>query len=305
MGAFIAYLHRALGIRHFFVLAPNLTIYDKLIRDFTPNTPKYVFQGLAEFAMQSARDHHRRQLREPGAGPGSARRSSARSHVNIFNISKINAEVRGGKAPRIKRLSECIGESYFEYLAALRRPRPDHGRVAPLPRRCRRARPERAAPILGLELTATPQIERGGRSERVPERHLRVPAGRGHPGRLREGARRRHARGLRPGEPSARTSSSASSCEDGVILHEHTKAHLQVYATSTASAGVKPFVLVIAQDTDARRGDRGPRSSRTISSRGATRTRSSRSHSNQRGEERDETVQALLRSRARMSPPRS
>lgn len=46
MGAFIAYLHQAKGIRHFFVLAPNLTIYDKLIRDFTPNTPKYVFQGI-------------------------------------------------------------------------------------------------------------------------------------------------------------------------------------------------------------------------------------------------------------------
>jgi type III restriction enzyme len=26
--------------------------------------------------------------------------------VNIFNISKINSEVRGGKAPRIKRLSD-------------------------------------------------------------------------------------------------------------------------------------------------------------------------------------------------------
>ena len=34
MGAFIAYLHQAEGIRHFFVLAPNLTIYNKLIPDF-------------------------------------------------------------------------------------------------------------------------------------------------------------------------------------------------------------------------------------------------------------------------------
>ena len=39
MGAFITYLFRAKGIRHFFVLAPNLTIYNKLIADFTPNTP--------------------------------------------------------------------------------------------------------------------------------------------------------------------------------------------------------------------------------------------------------------------------
>src|SRR5690606_38949159 len=42
MGAFITYLHLARGINNFFVLAPNLTIYNKLIADFTPNTPKYV-----------------------------------------------------------------------------------------------------------------------------------------------------------------------------------------------------------------------------------------------------------------------
>uniref|UniRef100_UPI003561AF2F DEAD/DEAH box helicase family protein n=1 Tax=Litorivivens sp. TaxID=2020868 RepID=UPI003561AF2F len=35
MGAFIAYLHLAHGINNFFVLAPNLTIYNKLITDFT------------------------------------------------------------------------------------------------------------------------------------------------------------------------------------------------------------------------------------------------------------------------------
>src|SRR3954471_13450014 len=43
MGAFIAYLRIAHGVNNLFVLAPNLTIYNKLISDFTPNTPKYVF----------------------------------------------------------------------------------------------------------------------------------------------------------------------------------------------------------------------------------------------------------------------
>src|SRR3989454_12438050 len=52
MGAFISYLYRSEGIRDYFVLAPNLTIYNKLIADFTPNTPKYVFQGISEFAME-------------------------------------------------------------------------------------------------------------------------------------------------------------------------------------------------------------------------------------------------------------
>ncbi|MEH1852989.1 MAG: hypothetical protein V7L11_15280 [Nostoc sp.] len=40
--------------------------------------------------------------------------------MNIFNISKINSEVRGGKIPKIKRLSEYIGESYFDYLSELK-----------------------------------------------------------------------------------------------------------------------------------------------------------------------------------------
>jgi type III restriction enzyme len=106
MGAFISYLHLAHGINNFFVLAPNLTIYNKLIADFTPNTPKYVFKGISEFATDS-----------PAIITGDNYESMAstlfditlRCKINIFNISKINSEVRGGKSPRIKRLSEYIG----------------------------------------------------------------------------------------------------------------------------------------------------------------------------------------------------
>lgn len=50
MGACIAYLYLAKGIKHFFVLAPNLALYEKLIRDFgDPSYEKYVFKGIAEF----------------------------------------------------------------------------------------------------------------------------------------------------------------------------------------------------------------------------------------------------------------
>lgn len=50
MGACIAYLYLKKGIRHFFVLAPNLTLYEKLKRDFgDPSYSKYVFKGIAEF----------------------------------------------------------------------------------------------------------------------------------------------------------------------------------------------------------------------------------------------------------------
>ncbi|EQD81012.1 type III restriction protein res subunit, partial [mine drainage metagenome] len=72
--------------------------------------------------------------------------------INIFNISKINSEVRGGKAPRIKRLSEYIGQSYFDYLAGL----PDLVLLMDESHRYRASAGVRAInelkPILGLEL---------------------------------------------------------------------------------------------------------------------------------------------------------
>ena len=176
MGAFISYLHLAHGINNFFVLAPNLTIYNKLIADFTPNTPKYVLQG-----HRRVRDRCRR--RSSPATTTSARPaalfdvSCSACKINIFNISKINTEVRGGRSPRIKRLSEYIGESYFEYLAGLRRPRAAHGRVAPLPAIGGRARHQRAEadPRAGTDGDAVRRDER--RAGAVQERHLRLPTG--------------------------------------------------------------------------------------------------------------------------------
>ena len=50
MVAFITYLYLTGKSRHCFVLAPNKTIYEKLIADFSPESPKYVFKGIAEFA---------------------------------------------------------------------------------------------------------------------------------------------------------------------------------------------------------------------------------------------------------------
>jgi len=137
MGAFISYLHLAHGLNNFFVLAPNLTIYNKLVTDFTPNTPKYVFKGIAEFATEPpivvTGDNY-----QSGIGARDLFGQPRGIVINIFNISKINSEVRGGKSPRIKRLSEYIGESYFDYLAG----RPDlvvrFGRGSLMPRSLRR-----------------------------------------------------------------------------------------------------------------------------------------------------------------------
>ncbi|HET7863188.1 MAG TPA: DEAD/DEAH box helicase family protein, partial [Burkholderiaceae bacterium] len=156
MGAFIAYLHLAYGINNFFVLAPNLTIYDKLIGDFTPNTPKYVFKGIAEFATTPPRvitgDTYDQTDVASADMFGTVR-------INIFNISKINSEVRGGKEPRIKRMREVLGESYFEALAGL----PDLVLLMDESHRYRASAGVRAInelkPLFGLELTATPFVE--------------------------------------------------------------------------------------------------------------------------------------------------
>ncbi|WP_375650255.1 DEAD/DEAH box helicase family protein [Bartonella sp. OT172YNZD] len=49
MGSFISYFYLTGRNRHFFVLAPNLTIYEKLKQDFSSQSPKYVFSEISEF----------------------------------------------------------------------------------------------------------------------------------------------------------------------------------------------------------------------------------------------------------------
>jgi type III restriction enzyme len=241
MGAFISYLHLAHGVKHFFVLAPNLTIYNKLIADFTPNTPKYVFRGVAEFATGPPQiitgDNYDATLLD----------ELAPCRVNIFNISKINSEVRGGKAPRIKRLSEYLGESYFEYLASL----DDLVLLMDESHRYRASAGVKAInelrPILGLELTATPFIETTkGRADfkNVVYRYQLAEAMRD--GFVKEPAvvtrKDFTAVGLTPDRLEQ------IKLEDGVRMHERVKVDLDTYARETRQPLVKPFMLVIARD---------------------------------------------------------
>jgi type III restriction enzyme len=245
MGAFISYLHQAHGIDNFFVLAPNLTIYNKLIADFTPNTPKYVFRGIAEFAtntpMVITGDNYEQQN---VTGPG----LFGTVRINIFNISKINSEVRGGKAPRIKRLSEYIGTSYFDYLAGL----PDLVLLMDESHRYRASAGIRAInelrPILGLELTATPYVETSRGAVAFKNVILDYPLARA----MADGFVKEPAvvtrKDFDPGGMSA-SEIERLKLEDGVRLHEGVKVELETYARATDKPIVKPFVLVIARDT--------------------------------------------------------
>ncbi|WP_049630522.1 DEAD/DEAH box helicase [Cellvibrio sp. pealriver] len=249
MGAFIAYLHIAHGINNFFVLAPNLTIYNKLIADFTRNTPKYVFKGIAEFAQQPPLIITGDNYDQTGAVIDTQPEGFDHDvRINIFNISKINSEVRGGKEPRIKRMKEVLGDSYFNHLANL----PDLVLLMDESHRYRASAGVRSInelnPLFGLEVTATPFVE----SNRGPVQFKNVvmdyPLARAmDDGFVKE-----------PAVVTQRNFSAAShtpeeiekiKLEDGVRLHETTKVELLTYARENNVKVVKPFILVIARDT--------------------------------------------------------
>lgn len=245
MGAFISYLHIAHGFNNFFVLAPNLTIYNKLHTDFTPNTAKYVFNGIAEFAVDSP------TIITGDNYEGMAGTLFDQLHIckiNVFNISKINSEVRGGKSPRIKRLSEYIGESYFDYLAGL----PDLVLIMDESHRYRASAGVRAInelkPVLGLELTATPFVEttRGP----IPFKNVIYDYALGKA--MEDGFVKEPAVVTRKDfDPKGMSTEEIEKLklEDGVRMHESVKVELETYAREASKEIVKPFLLVIARDT--------------------------------------------------------
>ncbi len=245
MGAFISYLHLAHGLNNFFVLAPNLTIYNKLVADFTPNTRKYVFKGIAEFATDA-----------PAIITGDNYEQSAgtlfdmmlRCKINIFNISKINSEVRGARSPRIKRLSEYIGESYFDYLAGM----DDLVILMDESHRYRASAGVRAInelkPVMGLELTATPFAETSRGAVPFKNVILDYPLGKA----MADGFVKEPAVVTRKNfNPAGMSVDELEKLklEDGVRLHERVKVDLETYARETGNEIVKPFLLVIARDT--------------------------------------------------------
>ncbi|AHH48944.1 type III restriction endonuclease subunit R [Pseudomonas aeruginosa] len=249
MGAFIAYLHLAHGINNFFVLAPNLTIYNKLITDFTRNTPKYVFKGIAEFAQQPPLIITGDNYDQTGAAVDDQPQGFAHDvRINIFNISKINSEVRGGKEPRIKRMKEVLGDSYFNHLANL----PDLVLLMDESHRYRASAGVRAInelrPLFGLEVTATPFVESSKGPVPFKNVVMDYPLARAmEDGFVKEPAvvtqRNFDAKAHTPEEIEK------IKLEDGVRLHETTKVELLTYARENSVKLVKPFMLVIARDT--------------------------------------------------------
>ena len=288
MGAMIAWLNRAKGIKNFFVLAPNLTIYNKLIEDFSnPRSPKYVFPGIGDFVH-----------RPPGIITGDNYNSKGTLplfdesiNINVFNISKINAETKGGKLPRIKRLSEYIGQSYFDHLSSL-------DDLVILMDESHHYRAERGMqvinelkPVLGIELTATPKTEAGGTRQ---FKNVVYQYGLGQA--MDDGFVKEPAVATRKDfDPSkyAQEELDRIKLEDGIRIHEDTKVALEIYSRDEKCRLVKPFVLVVTRDTDHAAKVKALIQS-TAFFEGRYSGKVMEIHSNQRSEEKEENIQQLL-----------
>jgi type III restriction enzyme len=248
MGACIAFLYLEKRIKNFFVLAPNLTIYNKLIEDFgNSSNPKYVFNGIAEFV-------HNKPVIITGDNYNqvSSLFSETEIRINIFNVSKFSREIKPTKesgrnmAPRIKRLSEYLGQSYWDYLSNLN----DLVILMDEAHRYHADKSKEAInelkPILGLELTATPIDEKGNQFRNVVYEYSLAQA-------LADGLYVKNPTIAKRLDFTIQGRSEAEiekiKLEDAVSIHEDTKAELKLFALRTGNKLVKPFILVVCRDT--------------------------------------------------------
>lgn len=290
MAAFITYLYTNHDITNYFIIAPNLTVYNKLIQDFSnPAFKKYVFKRLNVFLQKPPHvvtgDTYKQMV------PGQQNTSESIT-INVFNIGKINAEVRSGKEPQVKRLSEYIGQSYFQYLTSL-------DDLVVLMDESHHYRADRGMavinelnPLLGLELTATPQVETSKGAVKFKNVVYEYSL----------------AKAINDGfvkEPAAATRKNFEANKfypneidrikltDGIRIHRNTWAELLAYAENEKVKFVKPFVLVVCKDTA-----HSAEIMNYITSGdfydGYYADKVIELHSNQKGSEKDENIQKLL-----------
>lgn len=291
MGACIAYLHYEKGIKNFFVMAPNLTIYKKLIADLgDPNNRKYVFQGLDRFVTppRIVDGDNYEAFRQGSFG-------SSDIVINVFNIAKLNADskVKDGKPARIKRLNEVLGESYFSYLQSL----PD---LCIFMDESHHYHADKSfevinelRPILGVELTATPQVQKGTRKilfqNVVYEYSLAHALNDGQYVKVPAVITRKD---FHP-EEYTQEQLDREKLNDGLRIHEDIKSHLEIYSRTYGKPLVKPFVLVVAKDTEHSRQIKEYLTSNEFF-RGDYKGKVLEINSAQRGAEKDENIELLL-----------
>ena len=238
MGACIYYLYKTKGYRHFFILVPGNTIYDKMRRETVPSHPKYMFKGLeSEMGRPKVYDGEN-YLNYPVKYVQNELQIEKTSDIQIFifNISKIFT--RGDLEFKFHKFNENLGGSFADVLRSF----DDlvicmdeaHRYYAP----ASKIAINYLNPVLGLEYTATPKntnhniIFRYGLEEGAGK-FLKIPVVMG------------------------RTNTAGYSDEDieemklkdGIRLHERRKAIVYKYCYDNGLEQVKPIVLVACKDT--------------------------------------------------------
>lgn len=238
MGACIYYLYKTKGYKHFFILAPGNTIYDKMRREAVPSHPKYMFKGLeAEMGRPKVYDGEN-YLSYPVKFQQQeiVLEKTSEIQIFIFNISKIFT--RGDIQFKFHEFHENLGGSFAQVLRSF----DDlvfcmdeaHRYYAPASMKAINY----LQPKLGLEFTATPKNT---------NKNIIYHYG------LAEGA----GRFLKIPVVTGRTNTAGYSdddieemkLKDGIKLHERRKAVVYKYCVENNLEQVKPIVLVACKDT--------------------------------------------------------
>lgn len=282
MGAFITYLYTNHNIRNFFVVAPGKTVYEKLKSDLgNPSSEKYVFKSLGCFTnppMVICDDDYRNKNIE--LFPSGI-------NIYVFNIDKFNKE-----SSKMKALNEYLGQSFFEHLAGL-------DDLVLLMDESHHYRAEKGAtalnelnPLLGLETTATPIVTKNGKqtffknvvyeyplSKAIADGFTRTPYA----------VTRKDIVAYNFGEEQL----DKMMISDGILCHERTKQYLKNYAEETGKRLVKPFMLIVCQNTDHAEWAKKFVTSDEFKN-GYYKDKTITVHSKQSGSESDENMELLL-----------
>lgn len=244
MGAFITYLYTQKGIKNFFVVAPNLTIYKKLKNDLgnpSADNEKYVFRGVSCFSTNSPSiwvdDDYRNK-------PLLAEIEHDSINIYIFNISKFNSEDRN-----IKDLNEYLGQSFLGYLQSL----DDLVLIMDESHHYRATKSVEAInnlnPVLGLELTATPQVEKGKTTVLFKNVVYEYPLYKA----IKDGYTRTPFALTRRNIKSYNFSDEEldkTMINDGILHHENITEELKKYSINNNKKLVKPFLLIVCKNTE-------------------------------------------------------
>lgn len=231
MGACIYYLWKSKAYRNFFILSPNITIYDKLRAELNAAHPKYMFVGLADMPLPQVYDGENYVRFNPGqmlfGNP---------PNIFIFNISKIFA-ARTDIEFKFHKFSEYLGASFSAMLQEM----PDLVVLMDESHRYRGAASLAAInnlkPALGLEFTATPSYKQN----------------------VAYSFDLAHSMGRFVKTPTVVTRTNMTTSDqqeieklkllDGMTLHETKKCRLLEYCQANKLPVVKPFVLISTKDT--------------------------------------------------------